>query len=1355
MKKNRLGGLIAAQKKRRLDENADALPVRSVEHDIPLSAAELAAPQTDATALERDRRSNFRYFEQYALQLYDMGWMPLPQTRLGGVRKPGTVDGRTLQWGKYVDVRPDRDTVKYWARDPQAGHCNVAVILGEPSDNTFGIDADVMSKRENDIVQQCAMEHLGDTMIRYGREPKAMLIYRMDNAEDLPAYGKFVLADDAGQPNGDMVEILAHGRMVTMLGLHHGTGEPFRYDNGQPQLHSPRARATTVTPAQLAAFFEALVQRLKLYVPERAKYEDVTLAGLDADGIRIPHKSAWSGNEWIEQDGLVVDGREAFMWSTAKGFAKMNPGATPEQLVPLVIDAFRNAEHPQRRWMASRVKEAAEEKVFRALRMIKDGKMGIANRPKARDLVIDSKTLATAANDVIEDIPYSSPAPRCAAGPTTFLSGRRRESIKVKFTPADANLALTRALQTDRAAVGRETSRQTIAGVDAFLDDVIAMVPAVHVIAGATGAGKSTMALKRVAERHAEVFAQADENDERTGIIYLVPTYNNVDDLRAKAEMLKLDGGATDDELLSAAAEQGIVAPGDLDDHLKQLRRFAVASELTHMTYKGKVAAGCLRAPEMRLLQGANVSTSAMCKTKVQPRDSQGRKIEGEDGKPVDVFCQFYKSCPAIAQRHQLKEVDLIFMVRNFLTLSLPEEAKAARGVIIDERFFDLLIHERSFPMSTLQIARREPRLGKKEREAGMTARDLLQDRDEAAEHAIEVLRQRGDLAEHFYNLKVKRDGGKTVRGIELIGNARRVCGNAMTSQADLNPELTFEDIQELCAAPIGSHIADEFRFWKILEEQVQDLTEAYLDSTKTPPLDRRIRVVGELSREVGEEEKTVVDLDPDIQIAWRTEPNWAGVPTLLLDASTDPVLTSLALGGRDVITHEVEVSLNQIGILAVDRRLSARSLFPGKEASPEKKLEAAQLLADLRCTVSMTAATHAHGRVLYVATMKLRRALLKDWCPPGNADFAHYGAIAGLDFARRHVAIVFLSRMELPVRNVDGLVAALSHGQANPEPLIDPLGTGLNDEGEDLGYNIERHAHPLRDGGSAIWDLDAYQGDLARRVQKQYREEQHNQSVGRMRTVYREDPAIVIGVSSTPPRDLIADEIIGFKDLLHGQSLWDATRLTGGVIEPSILARYAPHLGEVDQYEWMIQEYLLKNPLVLSRYHKVTAVLEDGTERTIHVPGHVLDWKAPLIALLRDMGWKGRLKDIVRCAVSTPAADEAPVDKMARVLTAMGTKDAEYANLQRLMEALQARGEWRPTKGMMGMKGAPGIYRAGTGAYEKKALTLGGWMALEVLEDEWVRDGMLTQEQVEKLGIDEDVVKVRRAASTGRTAPQ
>lgn len=1325
-----------------------AAPGSTIDVEIPLSREYL--DELEARPAREVKYESYNWFAGGALRMHDLGWTVIPQQRSELGRRPGIVDGRSLKWGRYVDKRPTRADVEYWVKalDPRTAYMtNSAIILGAVSGNTLCMDVDVADEAMNTRVQRIIAEELGDTMARTGNAPKTALIYRVEDAADLPQYGRFLIHGDDGTPTGDAIEILGRGRLITAWGRHWRTENIFSWNN--PPILARTKDAALVTPVQLQRVYERFAAELPLYTPARGLgLVDLgaTFEGADVKHLKVPHVAAWGSHQWAELDGLVIDGREQFIYQTSRGIVRHNPRASAEQLMALVVDRFRRGEHPDRAWTEAKVRDQAWEKVHSCMAALRDGRIAPAKR---RQKVIEPTTGEVA---LIDPIDRKSTKPRAPVGPTSFLA-KHRTAIPVEFTAPDPAKAAARALQTDRAAVGSAASDAVVEGIDAFLDDVIQKTGRVHVVKGATGIGKSTQAVKRLATRHGEIFVPATASDGTAlgPMLMIVPTYSNIDDLRGRADMLGLPADADDDELVAAADDKGIVAEGDLKDYLAQLRRFAVGSRLSTLTYKGKVRAGCLRAEEMKLLQAAHVPTSGMCTAKVTPRDAFGKPTGGE---PEQRDCSYYKVCPAIAQRKQLATADLVFLVRSFLTLHVPEEIQQPRGVIIDERCFDLLVHTTTMPLSTLSRERREPRLTKTEREAGMSPLDLLQDRQKIAAAVTAAARMGHDLAQtvaDFVDIRLQ----KRVPGIELVKSARRVCGSGMTSQADLTPDLTLQDIQEMCVRPAGAFIGEEFRFWKLLEEQldaraaaelapkVAELLEAnpnpvleadFRSRLPKPVPDRRIRV---LSAGSG---------DPDIQLNWRTEPNWTKAPLLLLDASTDEVLTGLAFGGeREVVVHDVPVSMNQHVVLAVDRRLSMKSLFPRGKVTDADKLAAASLLAEIRNLIAFVCGTHAHGRCLFVMPMKLRRAVLFNWQPPFNADFLHYGAVAGLDFARRHVCICMISRMELPVREVDGLHAALSYGLEHVEPLIDPLGTGQDQAGDELYPHVERHEHPMRDGGTARWDRQVHIGDLARRIQRQYRELELNQGAGRGRAVHRGDPVTIIAVTESVPDDLIADEVVGFEDLTgHRARFWDGVRRAGGVIDPVVLARYSPHLGEVEDFERLLGPVFLENPLIRSRYHSITARFADGSEREIFVAGHFAEWKDVLVGVLRDCGLSGTLRDAVPCSTRIEAAEDAPMDKIRRVLAVIDPLKAEDNELARLHDLVVARGEWRLPR-TMGTT-VRTYYRAGEGAFERMSATLGAWLALRAIDDEWVLTGKMDEDRAAKLGL-LDVVDVRKVA--------
>src|SRR5690606_29185106 len=96
-------------------------------------------------------------------------------------------------------------------------------------------------------------------------------------------------------------------------------------------------------------------------------------------------------------------------------------------------------------------------------------------------------------------------------------------------------------------------------------------------------------------------------------MIMLVPTYNNVDELRERASSINLDPTLADDELMAQAVKRGVVHVDQVDKRLGELRSMASDAGLISATYKGKIAAGCAEEEKVQMLQQAGISSSQLC----------------------------------------------------------------------------------------------------------------------------------------------------------------------------------------------------------------------------------------------------------------------------------------------------------------------------------------------------------------------------------------------------------------------------------------------------------------------------------------------------------------------------------------------------------------------------------------------------------------------------------------------------------------------------------------------------------------------------------------------------------------------
>src|SRR5690606_6310262 len=135
----------------------------------------------------------------------------------------------------------------------------------------------------------------------------------------------------------------------------------------------------------------------------------------------------------------------------------------------------------------------------------------------------------------------------------------------------------------------------------------------------------------------------------------------------------------------------GLIAEGDLDARLAELRRDALDAGLSTMVYRGKIAAGCRMAEIVRMAMEAGIATEAFCRSKGSAKD-------GEE------TCVHYVGCPAIAQRAEIARSHVVFMPHAFMSLHVPEELRHARAVIADERVHHLFLHTTTLSATTLMI---------------------------------------------------------------------------------------------------------------------------------------------------------------------------------------------------------------------------------------------------------------------------------------------------------------------------------------------------------------------------------------------------------------------------------------------------------------------------------------------------------------------------------------------------------------------------------------------------------------------------------------------------------------------------
>lgn len=304
-----------------------------------------------------------------------------------------------------------------------------------------------------------------------------------------------------------------------------------------------------------------------------------------------------------------------------------------------------------------------------------------------------------------------------------------------------------------------------------------------------------------------------------------------------------------------------------------------------------------------------------------------------------------------------------------------------------------------------------------------------------------------------------------------------------------------------------------------------------------------------------------VIMREESLRVSWRTHPGWEQTPIMLLDASTDIDIVEKIFGphengavGRPVrrkkIIEDVGTALNLDIVVVTDHMYSNNSLIGAKDATITQTMKASVNMANARDAVSMVCAMHAGSRVVVGAPKNVRRTLLTGWTDmPSSLDSCHFGAMRGIDAYKKHAASVCIGRMEPPIEAIDAMAACLSYDDVNYEAPFNRNGNGFDDDGEKpLFQPTEERQIRMRSGGIASFMTPMVPGVWGRRVQKQSREEEINQFIGRLRPVYREgDRPTCYILSSTIPEHLVLDDVISIYDLVGTDGITNISQLKKG----------------------------------------------------------------------------------------------------------------------------------------------------------------------------------------------------------------
>ncbi len=230
-----------------------------------------------------------------------LGWSVFPQETSGERRMPGKLHGRVIRWSEEHDLAhtpPTPDFLRDCAL--QCASHNVACVFGPASCNTFAVDVDVLDAAMSDAIVGIAEDILGATpFMRVGRAPKIALIYRHAAGNTVRSVSKR-LADEDGRPGEHGLEILSSGKLLTMHGRHHKTGQYFTWaGSANPLLDGPNL-APEVTSEEVTAFLAAVDARFPYAKAPMVPFAGFTLPALETRKSGEP--AATDGREKMLSD---------------------------------------------------------------------------------------------------------------------------------------------------------------------------------------------------------------------------------------------------------------------------------------------------------------------------------------------------------------------------------------------------------------------------------------------------------------------------------------------------------------------------------------------------------------------------------------------------------------------------------------------------------------------------------------------------------------------------------------------------------------------------------------------------------------------------------------------------------------------------------------------------------------------------------------------------------------------------------------------------------------------------------------------------------------------------------------------
>ncbi len=260
-------------------------------------------------------------------------------------------------------------------------------------------------------------------------------------------------------------------------------------------------------------------------------------------------------------------------------------------------------------------------------------------------------------------------------------------------------------------------------------------------------------------------------------------------------------------------------------------------------------------------------------------------------------------------------------------------------------------------------------------------------------------------------------------------------------------------------------------------------------------------------------------------------------VPVLIIDASASDKIISRFFDSVGTDSEDIYVPRSAYVIQCHSRRLSTTSLVPSKNDNPVSAAAAQRTLDEIQEFINGLAATGKQVLVVGPSAVigNFRTGVEPLLVCPPNTEFAHFGALRGIDKYKDCDVAVIIGRNQPSLSDLEGLACALFYDDRKPIQRVEQWAE------EERGY---RHNDGL--GVSVQVHCD----HRVQVVHDQIREQESMQAADRLRLMHNTQPKTIYLLSNLP-LDIDVDELRSWDEIINGgnrlELAWD--RQSSGVL--------------------------------------------------------------------------------------------------------------------------------------------------------------------------------------------------------------